>query len=248
MNKITLPPLTEITRKGGLYIIYLSDKHYYGGRAVNFRARWRRHLTALEKNAHGNPYLQAVFNKHHRFDPEIIEIIDTLPEMISAEGLWLQKHFGRPGCLNLSMEPTNNTYVSPEARQKISAANRGRKMSPEAISRSVESRKGIKASAEHRMKNSLSHLGKHPTKATRQKMSESSFCKGKPISEKLRSAIVQSNQRRAGAHQSSETKAHLSAYVSNLIWVHQGLVCRRVHQLELDKMLQQGWERGRKPH
>ena len=119
MNKIKVPAITEKTRQGGLYLLYLSDTHYYGGRARHFRARWRRHLTALEKGSHPNTYMQNVFNQKGRFEPEILSEILEPDQQIDAEGQWLHEHFGKEGCLNLNRSPTNNSHISKEARAKI---------------------------------------------------------------------------------------------------------------------------------
>jgi group I intron endonuclease len=245
MDEIQLPPLTHTTRQGGIYIVWLSDKHYYGGRAVEFRARWRRHLTKLEQGKHPNPYMQAVFNKHHRFSPEVLEIVPP-DQQWHAEEKWLAKHFGHEGCLNLSRSPRNNTHLSVEARQKISAGNKGKKQSPEAIRRRVESRKGLKMSEEARKNNSKAQTGKVMSEEARQKMARSSFNRGKPISDGLRKAIIEANQRRKGEQRSSEVRTHLSEVVSGLVWMCCEECCRRVSPSEAGHLLEQGWQRGRK--
>ena len=54
---------------GGLYILWLSDFHYYGGRAKKFKTRWRNHLRDLRAGRHENPRVQTVYNKYGQFEP-----------------------------------------------------------------------------------------------------------------------------------------------------------------------------------
>lgn len=246
MNEIQLPPVTSTNRGGGLYLIKLSDRHYYGGRALSLRARWRRHLTSLERGTHGNPYMQAVFNIYRQFDPRIILLSDNLDALIAAEAKWLDENFGRPGCLNLSRRPTNNTYVSPEARKKISQANRGRKQTPEAIRRSAETRRGMKMSDEARRNNSKAQTGKTMSAAARRKMSNSSPRRGKLVFDSLRQGIIASNQRRRGETRSESTKQRIAQAVSRLVWVCCEGSSTRVPEEEVSALLSQGWKRGRK--
>ncbi len=48
-------------RKGGIYIIRLSDTHYYGGRTTNFKRRWADHHRDLRAGLHYNLWMQRVF-------------------------------------------------------------------------------------------------------------------------------------------------------------------------------------------
>jgi len=64
--------LVEPSRNGGLYVIWLSDTHYYGGRAKNFQARGDDHLRCLRQGYPENSRVQAVFNKYGRFEPTVL--------------------------------------------------------------------------------------------------------------------------------------------------------------------------------
>jgi len=86
---------------GGLYIIWLSDKHYYGGRSCNFSSRWRCHKRQLLNGNHPNPHAQAVFNREGRFEPRALELLPE-EEHRAAEKHWLDENVGRPGCVNIS--------------------------------------------------------------------------------------------------------------------------------------------------
>jgi len=58
--------LSDRIMAGGMYVIWLSDTHYYGGRAVNFKVRWRTHETLFRKGVHTNHHAQAVYDPHRR--------------------------------------------------------------------------------------------------------------------------------------------------------------------------------------
>lgn len=92
--------LPDDTLLGGLYLIRLSDTHFYGGRALCFKTRWDEHLANLQSNR-ANRWMQNVYNKYGRFEPEILAILPK-EEHIAAEQAWLDNNFGKPGCVNVS--------------------------------------------------------------------------------------------------------------------------------------------------
>ena len=78
------------------------------------------------------------------------------------KGYWRGKHFSeehrkRIGEATLQRKKKFGYIVSPEARKKISDANRGRKLSIEHIARMRESQLGKKASKETKQKMSIAH-------------------------------------------------------------------------------------------
>jgi hypothetical protein len=87
---------------GGLYLIRLSDTHFYGGRARSFKVRWRQHLKALQEGSHENPHMQNVFLAHGRFEPQVLAKLKTCAERIPAEQKWLDEHINAPGCVNIN--------------------------------------------------------------------------------------------------------------------------------------------------
>lgn len=87
---------------GGLYVIRLSDTHYYGGRTKAFTNRWAVHYRLLRDGKHFNAHAQAVFNQHGRFEPEVLCVTPNEGERRELEGAWLQGNVGKPGCVNLS--------------------------------------------------------------------------------------------------------------------------------------------------
>jgi hypothetical protein len=234
------------TRLGGLYLIWLSDTHYYGGRAKHFKSRWRRHRTALENGTHPNPYMQNVFNKNRRFDTEILLVIPTPSEQIHAEQQWLRDNFGRPGCVNLSRRPTNNTYISPETRKKISEANKGRKHN---LSDAERQRRReavvVMQTPEVIQKMRMSLTGRPLSPEHRRTLSDRSARKGQPIHDALRAGIVAANKRRVGEVRSQEVRAKITAKMSSLVWVHKEDVSQRVPPEKMESLLSTGWSAGR---
>ena len=91
---------TPAASVGGIYLIRLSDTHYYGGRTGNFRVRWASHLRELREGRHNNRRMQRVFDLHGRFEPEVVEVIAPR-ECPDAEQAWLDANFRKPGCVNL---------------------------------------------------------------------------------------------------------------------------------------------------
>ena len=113
-----LPYLTP-PKSGGLYVIRLSDTHYYGGRTKAFANRWSVHYRLLRDGKHFNAHAQAVFNQHGRFEPEVLHATSDEQEQRGLEGAWLQDNVGKAGRKH-----------SPETKQKISDARKARSLRP----------------------------------------------------------------------------------------------------------------------
>jgi hypothetical protein len=110
---------------GGLYIIKLSDHHYYGGRTKCFRVRWARHHKLLLERNHFNAYVQAVFDKYGRFEPEVYAFLPVGLHR-DAEQKWLDEHFGKIGCLNLS-KSSDGVHVGYSHTEATKAKHRRKK-------------------------------------------------------------------------------------------------------------------------
>jgi group I intron endonuclease len=241
--------LIEPSRKGGLYVIRLSDTHYYGGRAKNFRVRWKDHLRALREGRHDNSRVQATYNKYGRFEPTVfLSMCDDASDESrrGEEQKWLDKHFRKPGCLNLS--PFSDGGCSghtEETRRKMSETRKSRPdllaQARESLSRNrvhldpqkkidqalkmCESHKGKKQSPEQIAKRVKAHLGRKNTPETRAQMSESA-------------------KRQAIAHPTShgsETRALISIQQKGRVWVNNGLRNSRM----FPDSISVGWSVGR---
>lgn len=175
---------------GGLYIIRLSDTHYYGGRTANFRVRWCDHYRLLRSGRHKNRHMQVVFNKYGVFVPEVLCVLTGDVAQVEAEQAWLDEHHGKPGCVNLSRAAT--TGANPHSlegrfrisrslqgrtltlahRQAISRGNKGRKLTPEHIAILRECNTGREWTPEMRQRNSEAHKGLRRSEASVEKQRE----------------------------------------------------------------------------
>jgi group I intron endonuclease len=158
---------------GGLYVIWLSDEeepHYYGGRTYSFKRRWRTHLQRLQKGVHKNPRMQATFNKYGVFRPEVLTPLhrDDHPD---AEQAWLNEHYGKAGCVNLSPFSVGGCGPHSERTKAKMRAARARQPSPSPKTRVQISRTltGFRHSPETRAK----MRARTASAQTREKMSKS---------------------------------------------------------------------------
>lgn len=142
MANVTLPyirymwysgvEVQHMAKIGGVYKLWLSDTHYYGGRAKYIVGRVCAHRSQLSRGIHANPYLQRVWNKHRILRHEVVSIHGTEDEQIEAEQKWLDENIGKPGCMNMNTEAFGSPWGvkrTPEVRRKISAAKMGHSVS-----------------------------------------------------------------------------------------------------------------------
>jgi hypothetical protein len=96
--------------------------------------------------------------------------------------------------------------LSPETRAKISAANKGRKQSPEWIAKRTSKRIGMRASDETRAKIGAAHRGKEISKEQRAKLSIAGRGRKQSTAEIERRTVSLKGMRR-----SAEVRARMSA-------------------------------------
>lgn len=162
--------------KCGIYcIINKITGKWYIGSSVDIFKRWRTHKSFLNKNNHENEYLQYAWNKYgsEGFEFRILELVFNKNNLVNVEQLWLNwansnnRKFGynisptAANCLGVkhteesklkrAKARTGITYISLEARARMSAAMIGNK-------RGIGKRKP--RSAEHSRKISLANTGK----------------------------------------------------------------------------------------
>ena len=192
----------ENTPRGGLYVIWLSETHYYGGRTSDFDRRWREHRCAFNAGTH-NPKAQAAFNKYGGFRPEILVHMEDGDDLEKAEQDWLDDNVGKPGCVNLNPLATGGSYEwPPEARAAVSERMRGNQYAL-----------GLTHSPETRAKMSKSSQGQVPwnlgvpcTEETREKLRQANTGKkhSEETKDKIRKALT-------GRKLSDETKRKIGA-------------------------------------
>lgn len=180
----------DIPRAPGIYkITCLVNKRIYIGSAIDLRQRKSDHFKVLRGNRHHNRYLQRAWNKYGEgaFTFEVWELV--LPMSLTArEQYWLDKlkPFGRKG-FNIYRDARSPLGIkrTPEAKEKIGQANRGRKHTPEELEKMRQS-----------------HLGKKMPPGTGEKISQAK--RGKKMSPE---AIERSRQANTGRKQSPEHAA-----------------------------------------
>jgi hypothetical protein len=201
-------------QQGGLYIIRLSAKHFYGGRAVNFSKRWQQHLSALLSGDHPNPYMQSVFNLHGEFDPEVLEVLP--PEaQISAEQAWLDENLDHPGCVNL------NPYASGGIQSGLCWVSRGpeaKRVLEEDLPEHLSKGWGVGRPKEHTI---AGYLAVH----------KGSLCKKVPP-EALQSYIDKG------------WKEGVPGWHKGLVWLRKGDKRKRVQPSKVPAHVKKGWVVG----
>lgn len=126
---------------------------------------------------------------------------------------------------------------SNEQLQKMSNSHKGKKQSKQTIEKRVKTRQGYRHTEETKKKISIGNKNKIVSTETRKKMSE----QGKKRIGQLNSFF--------GKHHSEETRKLIGLYskerFSNLIWINNGVVNKRVVVDELLNYKKQGFKEGR---
>lgn len=98
------------------------NKRYYIGSTINLKERKRTHFTKLRGQYHPNRFLQNLYNKHgeKKFKFSVVEILSDGVNPLEAERPYLEEHFGKENCVNLThIAGGGQLYtVSPETIQK----------------------------------------------------------------------------------------------------------------------------------
>jgi group I intron endonuclease len=157
----------------GIYaIVNRITNDMYIGSAVNMTRRWTVHKHHLKHGTHHCVHLQNSYDKHTStaFDFDIVEFVDDKSRLINREQVWID--FFKPkynkrkiadSCLGIKR--------SAESRAKMSAAQTGKKQSPEVIAKRAEALRGKPRPDHVKAKISASHVGIKPSEETRRKMS-----------------------------------------------------------------------------
>jgi group I intron endonuclease len=147
----------------GVYGIHnvVTDKWYVGS-SNDVGRRWQEHQRHLKKDKHGNPKLQAAYNKYGKdtFQYHILAEYTSVDNLEHNELLWAILLDAIKGGYVLKAG-NRNGVVSDETRKKMSASFKGR----------VSSMKGQKHSPETIQK--LSDLAKNRSPKHQQKITES---------------------------------------------------------------------------
>lgn len=185
----------------------INGKRYVGSAAKSFYIRWVNHRNRLIANTHHNVRLQRAWNKYGR-DAFVFSILETCEprfcvaieqtfidcfrscdsrygyNLAPIAGSTLGVKYSEESRAKLSAMRQN---VSLETRQKISAAKKGVKKSPEAVEKGAAKLRGRKMSKEFSEKLSARNRGRTVSQETRDKIRETSR-KRKPSPESIAKA------------------------------------------------------------
>lgn len=198
---------------------------YYIGSSVDLRERLWNHRWRLNRNCHGNEYLQRSWNKYggDNFTFETILYCDksmTLYyEQVILDGLKPTFNIAKNAvAFMLGLHHAETT------KRKISEANTGNHHTIEARHKMSEAKTGTHPTEEHRLKLSEALIGNkrclgfHHTEETKQKMSEAHAGERHPLfgkhhTEETKQKISEAamgNQRCLGKHHTDEAKRKIS--------------------------------------
>ena len=182
------------SNSSGIYEIRnIHTQHFYIGQCSSFKKRWHQHRRELEKNNHGNKFMQNDFNKcmtklgnsdfleftvlhemvgstkeeRNKKEQETIDVFFDRQKLcynIEKKVADRRPHDPEQATRNLS-EAQKGRIVSAETKAKISATLKGRKISAESLAKRI----GKKVSEETKAKMSAAH--KALSEETRAKMS-----------------------------------------------------------------------------
>ncbi len=170
MNQITR---TNIPRKvSGIYQIQSKfNGKIYVGSALNLQTRKRIHLSDLKLRKHHSVYLQRHFNKYGKVDLQfsILEFCEK-ERLIEREQFYLDTFTPEFNICKIANSCLGVIH-SPETREKMRAANIGRKHSEETKRKIREGNIGKKYSKETCQKISNVNKGRKHSEETKRKLS-----------------------------------------------------------------------------
>lgn len=213
----------------GIYEIRnkLNGKVYVGS-SIDIEKRWRKHHSTLRRRQHGNPHLQAAWNKYGEgaFVFAVLEVVEDGALLATEQG-YLDELFASGDCYNMGQDATapwlGRTHTDA-ARRKLSDAgmgnqhSKGYKHTAETKRRMSESHKGHTLSEEHKRKISESHMGKKLSKEHRRKLGEAN--RGKKHSAETRrkmSKAAMGHQRGLGYKHTDEARRKIGE-ASRRMW------------------------------
>jgi group I intron endonuclease len=195
----------------------------YIGKSIDPKARWRRHVSAAKTKSKAQFfYLQASINKYGEdcFSMEIIDKCETAEEAYNKEIYWISHYNSNNKKIGMNLtaggDGTLGHTVSAEAREKMSKANKGRKMPEWLRQKIIAVNTGIVRSEETRKKMSVHQIGagnhrygKHCSEE--QKKIISARQKGRVVSEETKNKVRTSTIKRfAQSPMSKESRQKIS--------------------------------------
>lgn len=164
----------------GVYVIrHIESGKVYVGSSAMIKRRWSLHRSLLRRSAHHSPHLQRAWDKHGA-DAFVFEVVELCgPEALAeAETRHIAVAHAFDPARGYNSAPVGGSLLglvrgpqSPEHREKIGAAQRGKTVSDYARQRSSEVHRGKTISAEHRAAVAKAAAERVHTAETRAKLS-----------------------------------------------------------------------------
>lgn len=156
----------------GIYRIDFPNGKFYYGQSQSLRTRKNSHMSNLRSGKHGNPIMQACWNKYGEatFTKVMSVPVDRLDEV---EQSYLNVFVGMENCANIAVDaavPARGLTRSPETREKIRKAKTGTRMSEEAREKMSKAKTGTRRSEETREKIRKARTGTRRSEETCSKM------------------------------------------------------------------------------
>lgn len=212
----------------GIYqILNTNNGKMYVGSAINIAARWKTHQSHLRNGKHHSKHLQSSWDRHGEsaFSFTILQAVKDAAHLLQCEDEWIQrlKSADRSRGYNICLRAGSQLGMrhSAEARQKISAANKGKAKTPEHQAAINEALRGRRLSDDHCKKIAKNQTGRKASDQTRQKMREANSDRkstlspeayermvtanvGRKFSDEHRARIAEANRRRTATPETKE--------------------------------------------
>lgn len=164
----------------GIYKITCGGTFYYG-QAQDLKKREGKHMSYIQRGEHHNRHLQRAYDKYGEFTFEVVLYCET-NELDRYEQWFLDTYQPMEKCANIAKDaaaPTRGLKLphSDEAKAKMSASHKGKKLSDEHRAKIAAAHKGRKIgpmSAEHKAR-----LGASVSRAKRKYTYQVTFTDGK---------------------------------------------------------------------
>ena len=180
--------------QSGIYVIVCIENHkFYIGQSKDIQERWKQHVLLLNKQKHSNRHLQHVYDKYG-LDALHFQVVEycQVSELDQREQGYLDQMMQFDTCMNIApfaINPVNQLPRTKEWYEKISAANRGKKLSektkeliriarakqvfpPDCYRAAIEARRGKKRDPEIGVKISAALTGKKLSEAHVRRLKE----------------------------------------------------------------------------
>lgn len=165
---------------------------FYIGQAVNLKSRRKGHFKELRQNYHGNPRLQAAFNKYGQlaFSFEVLLVCQKDPAILTFYEQLIVDSYPKKILYNVHVKCVRSPLgrkMPPSFGAKISKAHKGRKQSEEQRANTSAALIGHPTSLETKAKIAATLTGRKDSDETRAK--KSAGLTGRTLSQEHRQNI-----------------------------------------------------------